>query len=925
MANPPHHQSGPHQRAPNINTNQSTAAGTNSNSNHSRYNNNYSNHPRGAFQAPNMYAPQMPNIQYQPQYVSAIQYGAPHHAHYVQPHNMMSYYNTTPAMLSHISPGSGTNIPTSGIDQSSNTAPSTAQLSSVPPLNPLKPREKNPAILKDPTTKEVVVLDALVNPPVGKEQTPITNDISGNATTHASDHNKANKYSTSPTNNDNNKQSSTIAQEFSARVVQRVLESEKDENEKDLINKNSSTVKTKSELTSSIEPHPDNDDKTDTVDQTKLDSSKALEQSLPETLVKEEKTAPAPLPDSNTTTDTDNATKNSERASDAVDSTTTDAPTKSSEKIDSGDNACKSDPQDIQKSTELEQKEIVKKDSGEEEKEVEEEEAKGEADSIEQPSLKDDKVDDVSAQPKPELNYEPDQYNPKTNPNGKRRYTCEFMRQILDRLGLVTVKPANHNHGSNKLVQQDLFAVSFGNQTRNFPSTRQIDPIRRQSQHAYPGRSSMGQEKQRKVISSVSLTQEVELRTTSSPWKPMKEATKEGVPDEELETMKLLKQFRGILNKLTPNNFEQLSKSVKDLPINTENRLEQIIGIVFEKAIAEPGFCSLYGRMCSLLKSDQVKGANGEAKFGHVLLKKCQERFQADVYAGLDIDGRNKAIDEETDPIVKKRLQEELYDDMFLCRLRGLGLQKFIGELYKINMLNEIIMIECILSLVRDASEESLECLCDLLKTIGKKLEDSLEATTQEAVQSKASGKHTTKGTSLASVVAGKKDKNHQSNLEDLDFVFSQLNVLRKNKDKNLSTRIRFRIQDTIDLRQQKWLPRRVENNPKLIEDVRREAKEEDQKADLRSNSRNSNKPRGLPGVQSFPSGMGNSNSRTQPSNQESSKNHQEDAKNVVSMLQNLKQPERDTKLGPGWLLNKKPISRNPTAASVAPKAADLT
>ena len=49
--------------------------------------------------------------------------------------------------------------------------------------------------------------------------------------------------------------------------------------------------------------------------------------------------------------------------------------------------------------------------------------------------------------------------------------------------------------------------------------------------------------------------------------------------------------------------------------------------------------------------------------------------------------------------------------------------------------------------------------------------------------------------------------------------------------DSNYGSRIRFMIQDVVDLRQNNWVPRRVQAKPQRIEDIHREfAKEEEQK-----------------------------------------------------------------------------------------------
>lgn len=72
-----------------------------------------------------------------------------------------------------------------------------------------------------------------------------------------------------------------------------------------------------------------------------------------------------------------------------------------------------------------------------------------------------------------------------------------------------------------------------------------------------------------------------------------------------------------------------------------------------------------------------------------------------------------------------------MYDETKL-RKRSVGNIRFIGELYKLRMLTSPIMMRIIGTLLERGDEESLECLCKLLTTIGKILE------TQCAQQPKA-------------------------------------------------------------------------------------------------------------------------------------------------------------------------------------------
>lgn len=48
----------------------------------------------------------------------------------------------------------------------------------------------------------------------------------------------------------------------------------------------------------------------------------------------------------------------------------------------------------------------------------------------------------------------------------------------------------------------------------------------------------------------------------------------------------------------------------------------------------------------------------------------------------------------------------------------------FIGELFKLDMLTDTIMYDCVEYLLRDKTdEEALECLCKLLRVIGAKID----------------------------------------------------------------------------------------------------------------------------------------------------------------------------------------------------------
>lgn len=127
-----------------------------------------------------------------------------------------------------------------------------------------------------------------------------------------------------------------------------------------------------------------------------------------------------------------------------------------------------------------------------------------------------------------------------------------------------------------------------------------------------------------------------------------------------------------------------------------------------------------------------------------------------------------------------------------------LGNVKFIGELGRLDLLSEAILHKCIKTLLEKQRDEKyadmsddLECLCKMMPTIGKKLDQG------EAIKL-------------------------------MDQYFERMNKLTsiRNADKTewaLPMRIRFMLQDLIDLRGKQWQPRQtqIDQAPKTMHEVR--------------------------------------------------------------------------------------------------------
>ncbi|KAJ4919571.1 hypothetical protein JOQ06_012521 [Pogonophryne albipinna] len=293
------------------------------------------------------------------------------------------------------------------------------------------------------------------------------------------------------------------------------------------------------------------------------------------------------------------------------------------------------------------------------------------------------------------------------------------------------------------------------------------------------------------------------LNKAEKAWKPSAKKTRVEVESESNDsehgkTQELFKSVRSILNKLTPQKFQQLMKMVTDLTIDTEERLKGVIYLTFEKAIAEPNFSVVYANMCRCLMGLKVETTDKPGvtvNFRKLLLNRCQKEFEKDQVDDEIFERKQKELDAATVPEEKQRLTEQLQREKDNARRRSMGNMKFIGELFKLKMLTEVIMHDSIVKLLKNHDEESLECLCRLLSTIGK-------------------------------------DLDLEKAKPCMDQYFNKMEKIIK--DKKTSSRIRFVLQDVLDLRRSSWVPRRGEQGPKTIEQIHKDAELEEQREQMK-------------------------------------------------------------------------------------------
>lgn len=238
----------------------------------------------------------------------------------------------------------------------------------------------------------------------------------------------------------------------------------------------------------------------------------------------------------------------------------------------------------------------------------------------------------------------------------------------------------------------------------------------------------------------LSIKTDVKLKEAENAWKPSHLQKSEKKVDGEAD--ELYKQVRSILNKLTAQNFPILSEQFQSLKIDTKEKLNGVINTVFNKAVNEPNFSEGYAKLCQYLSqcSQRIDSSSTEhAFFKRTLITKCQFEFEQNVAnkntteAALQpLMAKMKEFQEKNDMNGVNEVKAQITEEESILRRRLVSTVRFIGELYKLDMLTTNIMGVCISVLLREAApnqsnpaqaNEKLECLCKLLTTVGGKLE----------------------------------------------------------------------------------------------------------------------------------------------------------------------------------------------------------
>ncbi|KAJ4503347.1 hypothetical protein HRR80_006104 [Exophiala dermatitidis] len=305
------------------------------------------------------------------------------------------------------------------------------------------------------------------------------------------------------------------------------------------------------------------------------------------------------------------------------------------------------------------------------------------------------------------------------------------------------------------------------------------------------------------------------LEVSATGWKPRsvgQNANSGPAPggDGLLEPDVVQRKVKAALNKMTPEKFDKISDQILEIAAQSKHEsdgrtLRQVIQLTFEKATDEAHWAPMYAAFCRKMlesMSPEIRDEGIKDKAGNVvtggnlfrkyLLNRCQEEFERGWKVNLP--ARPEGQSEEA-----AMLSDEYYIAAAAKR-RGLGLVKFIGELFKLSMLTERIMHECVKKLVDyegTPEEAEVESLTSLLRTVGKQLDNP---------ESKAQGR--------------------------MDVYFERINSMIALPD--LPSRLRFMLMDIVDLRAKGWHSKEDDKGPKTIQEIRQEAERQAREEELK-------------------------------------------------------------------------------------------
>jgi len=216
--------------------------------------------------------------------------------------------------------------------------------------------------------------------------------------------------------------------------------------------------------------------------------------------------------------------------------------------------------------------------------------------------------------------------------------------------------------------------------------------------------------------------------------------------------------MKSILNKLTETKYDALYQQMLNCGMSTFEHVQILIREILEKAQTQHHFSQMYCKLCVDLNEWCIDNEIADAKensFRRVLLNECKTKFEHNLQPDLD-------------KLYTVKEGEDAREAEIKHKIGMLGNIKFIGALLQKQMLGAAMLPGIAQDLLNANEPHTLESLACFLTVVG-----------------------------------GDFDKPSWKHHKRLEAVFAQ--VEEKRKDKTVPARIRFLMQDLVDLRAKGW------------------------------------------------------------------------------------------------------------------------
>eukprot|EP00475_Leptophrys_vorax_P021164 TRINITY_DN28900_c0_g1_i1.p1 TRINITY_DN28900_c0_g1~~TRINITY_DN28900_c0_g1_i1.p1 ORF type:complete len:775 (-),score=236.06 TRINITY_DN28900_c0_g1_i1:70-2394(-) len=242
----------------------------------------------------------------------------------------------------------------------------------------------------------------------------------------------------------------------------------------------------------------------------------------------------------------------------------------------------------------------------------------------------------------------------------------------------------------------------------------------------------------------------------------------------------IIKSVPEFVKIMTPQHEELSGPQLAELNAKCAQRVIRVaVSHIFDKALKESSFCRLYASLCKHLheNAELTVMSNGVEGVRKCVISQCQREFEVALENAKKL--HNIGVGDGTE--ISSQYPQA-------AKLRMVGNIRFVAELFLVNQVGVNVILHVIgVILTRSIEsrktlglyfEEELETLCVLIKSAGRVVDTA----------------------------------NNQARLNHFFEALQKIAI-----DQVLCSRIRFAIQDVIDLRSQHWEIRKKPSTPKSV------------------------------------------------------------------------------------------------------------